>query len=340
VSSRLVRLAAAVMVSVAALPAVARPPHHTDDGFQNVPVVERAGAGVALPFFVRLVLRRFGDVGVPPPVAANDGAFLRDNASHSVPTVTWIGHATLLVQMDHVTFLTDPIWAETASPVSFAGPRRFVPPGIALAQLPRIDFVVLSHAHYDHTDVGTLRSLTNGRTRFLTPLGLGKVLRDADIGPVEELDWWQSTTVGGVEVTCVPTQHWSQRGLFDRDETLWSGWAVVGKTRRFYFAGDTGYFAGFATIGELLGPFDLAAVPIGAYEPSAMMRPFHLDPEEAVAAGLDVRGERLIGMHYGTFELTEEPIDEPSRRFRAEGVRRGIADDRVLTPAVGETRRW
>lgn len=333
-------LALLVAVGLAATPAVAQL-HHTDDGFQNVPVVERAGVTVALPFFVRLVARRFGgDAGTPPSVVPNDGVFLRDNARHSVPTVTWIGHATMLVQMDHVTFLTDPIWSETASPVAFAGPRRFVPPGIEIAHLPPIDFVVLSHAHYDHTDLDTLKRLSNGRTRFLTPLRLGDVLRDAGIGPVEQLDWWQSARVGDVEVTCVPTQHWSQRGVFDKDETLWGGWAVRGPTRSFWFAGDTGYFAGFAAIGERLGPFDLAAVPIGAYEPTAMMRPFHMDPEEAVQAGLDARATKLIGMHYGTFELTEEPIDEPPRRFHAEGKRRGLDDDRVLTPAVGETLRW
>jgi len=330
-----------VLIGALATVAVAAPPHHTGDGFQNVPVVERAGASVTIPFFARLIARRFGgDPGTPPAVVPNDGVFLRDNARHSVPTVTWIGHATMLVQMDHVTFLTDPIWSETASPVSFVGPRRFVPPGVELAHLPPIDFVVLSHAHYDHTDLATLQRLSNGRTRFLTPLRLGQVLRDAGIGPVEELDWWQSAKVGDLQVTCVPTQHWSQRGLFDKDETLWGGWAVVGPTRRFWFAGDTGYFAGFAAIGERLGPFDLAAVPIGAYEPSAMMRPFHMDPEEAVRAGLDARAAKLIGMHYGTFELTEEPIDEPPRRFRAEGLRRGLADEALLTPGVGETLRW
>jgi len=336
------RLALAVIGLGAAPPAAALPPHHAEGGgFRNVPAVRRAGASAAIPFFARMVLRRFGhDPGPPSPAVPNDGAFLRENAGHSVPTVTWIGHATVLVQMDHGTFLTDPTWNTIASPVSFAGPRRFVPPGVALERLPPIDFVVLSHSHYDHTDLPTLRRLADGRTRFLAPLGLGALLRDAGIAPVEELDWWDVTRVGALEVHCVPAQHWSQRGLTDRDETLWSGWVVVGPTRRFYYAGDTGYFAGFREIGERLGPFGLAAVPIGAYEPAAMMRVFHLDPEEAVAAALDARAERVLGVHWGTFELTLEPLDEPPRRFHAAGRARRLAAGRLLTPPVGETLRW
>jgi N-acyl-phosphatidylethanolamine-hydrolysing phospholipase D len=335
------RLAALALLGLASA-AEALPPHHkAGGGFQNVPVVRRAGASVAVPFFARMVLRRFGhDPGPPPPVVPNDGAFLRDNAAHSVATATWIGHATVLVQMDHGTFLTDPMWNEIASPVSFAGPRRFVAPGVALDRLPPIDFVVVSHSHYDHTDLPTLRALSNGRTRFLVPLGLGALLRDDGIAPVHELDWWDTIRIGALDVHCVPAQHWSQRGLTDRDDTLWSGWAVVGPTRRFFYAGDTGYFAGFREIGERLGPFGLAAVPIGAYEPAAMMRVFHMDPEEAVSAALDARAERVLGVHWGTFELTEEPLDEPPRRFQAAGRGRGHDPARVHTPAVGETHRW
>ncbi len=318
-----------------------QPPHHTGSGFENVPVVERAGPGVTVPFFVRMIAGRWWrDGSGAPPTVPNDGTFLRDNAHHSVPTATWIGHATVLVQMDHVTFLTDPTWSDTASPVDFVGPRRFVPPGVALGALPPIDFVVISHSHYDHMDVPTLRALANGTTRFLVPLRLGALLREAGIGPVEELDWWESRQVGGVRVHCVPAQHWSQRTLFDHNDTLWGGWVVVGPTRRFYFAGDTGDFAGFGEIGTRLGPIGLAALPIGAYAPAAMMRPFHLDPEEAVRAAADLRATNVLGIHYGTFELTEEPLDEPPRRFHAEGVRRGVAMERLWTPPIGATRRW
>jgi N-acyl-phosphatidylethanolamine-hydrolysing phospholipase D len=257
-----------------------------------------------------------------------------------MPSVTWMGHAGVLVQMDHVTLLTDPIWSDTASPISWLGPRRFVPPPLPIAELPPIDAVVISHAHYDHPDVDTLRALAARGTRFLVPLRVGKILREAGIGPVEELDWWESRTVRDVEVTCVPARHWSQRGLGDMNRTLWAGWVAKGPTRAFWFAGDTGYTRLFTEIGHRLGPFDLVAVPIGAYDPPAMMQPVHLNPEEALQAGMDVRAQRLLGVHYGTFDLTNEPLGDPPRRFHAEAARRGIDAARIWTPAVGETRTW
>ena len=331
--------AALVMCAVGSS-AIAAPPHHVDGGFRNVPEVARAGIDVTLPFFARRVWATITGRDGAALRVANDGAFLRDNARHSAPTVTWIGHATVLVQMDGVTFLTDPIWSERASPFDFAGPKRFQPPGIALAALPPIDFVVVSHSHYDHTDLPTLTALAATGARIFVPLELGRVLRSAGITDVEELDWWDHRDVGRVKVHCVPAQHWSARSLFDKDETLWSGWAVTGPTRRFYFAGDTGYFNGFAEIGAKLGGFDLAALPIGAYEPVAMMQPFHMNPEEAVRAARDANIKTLLGIHYGTFDLTDEPPDEPPRRFHAAAAQAGIADDRIWTPPIGETRQW
>src|SRR6185369_9371545 len=159
------------------------------------------------------------------------------------------------------------------------------------------------------------------------------------IEPVDELDWWDARDVGGVAVHFVPSQHWSGRGLGDQSATLWGGWVVVGPTRRFYFAGDTGYFPGFVEIGRRLGPFGLAALPIGAYEPSAMMRAVHLDPEEAVQAAVELGVEHALGVHYGTFDLTDEPLDEPPRRFHAAARGRGLGDA-VWTPRLGETLRW
>jgi N-acyl-phosphatidylethanolamine-hydrolysing phospholipase D len=322
--------------------ALARPPHHVDGGFRNLDPTGRAGLAVEVPFFARRIWTTFTGRDGAPALVGNDGAFLRENARHSVPTATWIGHSTVLVQMDGVTFLTDPIWSERASPLWWAGPRRYVPPGLAFDALPPIDFVVVSHSHYDHTDVPTLARIAaaGGDTRFFVPLELGALLREAGATNVEELDWWDSRTVGKVTVHCVPAQHWSARTPFDRDRTLWSGWAVTGPTRRFYYAGDTGYFSGFADIGARLGPFDLAAVPIGAYEPSAMMRPHHVDPEEALRAAIDVRADRMLGVHYGTFDLTDEPLDEPPRRFRAAAAASGVDAARVWTPPIGAVREW
>ena len=318
-----------------------RPAHHTRGGFRNVVALPRPGLDVTVPFFLRRALGTLRGRSGAPPAVANDGAFLRENARHSAPTVTWIGHATVLVQMDHVTFLTDPIWSSTASPLALLGPRRFAPPALVFADLPPIDFVLVSHNHYDHLDLATLRRLAaTGRTRFLVPLRVGELLGRAGIAPVDELDWWDARSVAGVEVHFVPSQHWSGRGLTDQSATLWGGWVVVGPTRRFYFAGDTGYFAGFSDIGRRLGPFGLAALPIGAYEPTAMMRAVHLDPEEAVRAALDLGARHTVAMHWGTFDLTDEPPDEPPRRFRAAAEAAHLGPDRAWVLAVGETRRW
>jgi len=334
----LVLLAAARPVGAAELgPA----PRDASGRFQNrAGPIAHAGPLVTLPFFLRraatTVLGRDG----APARRENDGAFLRDNAAHSVPTVTWVGHSTFLVQMDHATFLTDPIWSSTASPVSFLGPRRFVAPGIALEALPPIDFVLISHGHYDHLDLPTLAALAadHPRARFYVPLGHGPLLRARGLDRVVELDWGEHAVEGRVTIHCLPAQHWSRRGLRDQGRALWASWAVLGPRRRFYFAGDGGYSPDFAAIGEALGPFDLAALPIGAYAPPAMMRPWHLDPEEAVRAGTDLGARRMVAMHFGTFDLSDEPIDEPPRRFRAAAATTGLAPEAAWVLAVGETR--
>jgi N-acyl-phosphatidylethanolamine-hydrolysing phospholipase D len=336
IATQLVALTLAWMLAPAS-PAGAEPfgpaPRDGDGRFTNpVGPISHGGLRVRLPFFLRRMAGAFRVRPGAPGRVANDGGFLRENARHSVPTVTWIGHATLLVQMGHVTFLTDPIWSDSPSPVRFAGPRRFVQPGVALADLPAIDFVVISHNHYDHLDLPTLRALAkrSPTTRFLVPLGNAELLRDDGIERVEELDWGEQTRHGAVAI------HW----LRDQDRALWSSWAVVSADRRLYFAGDTGYFDGFAAIGRELGPFDVAAVPIGAYEPAPMMAESHLDPEQAVQASRDLDARRTLAMHYGTFDLSDEPLDEPPRRFRVAGRAAGFADDEVWVLAIGETRAF
>jgi N-acyl-phosphatidylethanolamine-hydrolysing phospholipase D len=293
-----------------------------------------AGLPVMFPFLSRKVWTSLvGRDGAPRQVSFDRDAIL-DN-----PSVTWIGHATFLMRMDGVTFLTDPMFSERASPVGFAGPKRLNPPGVPLDALPPIDFVVLSHDHYDHTDLPSLAALAKRGTRFVVGLGMGDLIREIGGEPIE-LDWWQSTEIGSVRVHCVPAQHFSGRSLGGGDQRLWAGWVVVGSSRRFYHAGDTGYFDGFRTIGERLGPIDLAAMPIGAYDPAPIMRFVHVNPEEAVRAALDVRARRVIGMHWGTFDLTDEPLDEPPRRFHAAAAAAGYQPDQAWTFAVGETRRW
>lgn len=292
------------------------------------------GAGEMFPFLMRkwwtsLVHRDGAARLVPYDPAA---------AAHN-PSVTWIGHATMLVRMDGVTFLTDPVFSERASPVSFAGPQRLVPPGVPLDQLPPLDFVTISHDHYDHADVPSIAALAARGVPFFVPLGLGELVRQAG-GSVTELDWWQEARVGPVHVHCVPSQHFSGRSLTDGNRSLWAGWVVVGPTRRFYHAGDTGYFDGFRAIGARLGPIDLAALPIGAYDPPPIMRFVHMNPEEAIQAALDLRATIALAMHYGTFDLTDEPPDEPPRRFHAEATRRALEPVVPWTLNIGETRAW
>lgn len=304
--------------------------------------IEQAGLAVTFPFFLRRAWTRLvGRPGAPERIA-NDGAFLRENARHSVPTVTWIGHATVLVQMDHVSFLTDPIWNERASPLAWVGPRRFVPPGLALEALPPIDFVLISHDHYDHLDLDTLVRLAERSpdTRFLVPLGNAALLRAAGIANVSEHDWGDVVRIAGVRVHCLPSQHWSRRGVADLRARLWAAWAVIGAERRVYFTGDAGYSRDFADAGAALGPFDLAIVPIGAYLPVAMMKPWHLDPEEAVRAGRDLRARQLLPIHFGTFDLSDEPLDEPPRRFRAAAEAAGFTGDAARVLRIGETRAF
>ncbi len=317
-------------------------PHMADAGAprQGDRFINAAGPRALPGFFTMLpfFLRKTWTSMVPRAGAARLVPYDRKALLRN-PSITWIGHSTMLVRMDGVTFLTDPIFSEHAGPLSFAGPPRLVAPGVPLAELPPIDFVVLSHSHYDHTDLPSIEQLAKRGTRFIVPLGMADLVRHAG-GEAVELDWWEDTTVGKVQIHCVPAQHFSGRTLTDTNRRLWSGWVVEGPTRRFYHAGDSGYFAGFREIGERLGPIDLAAIPIGAYAPATIMRAVHLDPEEAIQAAFDVRATRVVGMHFGTFDLTDEPPDEPPQRFHAEAARRGLDPEHAWTLDVGESRRW
>lgn len=305
------------------------------DRFMNtVGPLDRGGASVVLPFFARRIWASLLPRSGAPRRVPYDARAMMHN-----PSVTWIGHSTMLVRMDGVTFLTDPMFSERASPVSFLGPRRLVPPGVPLEALPKVDFALLSHDHYDHTDLASIRALAARGVRFVVPLGLGNLVREVG-GQARELDWWQHIEIAGVQVHCVPAQHFSGRGVTGHDRRLWAGWVVRGPTHRFYHAGDTGYGPDFVEIGRRLGPIDLAALPIGAYEPRAMMGAVHVNPEEALQIALDVRAQNAVAMHYGTFDLTDEPLDEPPRRFVAAAAARNVVADRIWILNIGETKTW
>jgi N-acyl-phosphatidylethanolamine-hydrolysing phospholipase D len=292
------------------------------------------GIRVTLPFFARRIW-----VTLRPRPGAAAWMPYDSAAIGREPSLTWIGHSTFLVRMDGVTFLTDPMFSDRASPISFMGPRRMIPPGVPLEALPAVKFVLLSHDHYDHADWSSVKQLAERGVRFVVPVGLGDWVRSAGGRPIE-LEWWQEIELDGVRIHCVPAQHFSGRSLRDQRRRLWAGWVVTGPTRRFYHTGDTGYSADFREIGRRLGPIDLVTVPIGAYLPAAMMHHVHTTPEEALQLAQDVKARRVVAMHFGTFDLSDEPLDEPPRRFRAEAERLGLEPDRAWLMKVGETREW
>ena len=257
------------------------------------------------------------------------------------PTVTWVGHSTVLVQLDGVNILTDPNWNSRTGPLSGRiGVGRYTPAGLRLDELPPIDVVLISHDHYDHLDEPTVRQLAaRFNPRFVVPLGIKAWLAERGITNVDELNWGQSVIIRDVGIVCTPAQHGSGRTLLDQGHRLWASWAVIG-SQRFYFGGDSGYAVHFKLIGQELGPFDLAALPIGSYTPPVIARPVHMSPEEALRAWSDLNAARFLGIHWGTFSLGGEPYDEPPRRLAQEVEARGLDTKAVWILKPGETVRW
>jgi L-ascorbate metabolism protein UlaG (beta-lactamase superfamily) len=267
--------------------------------------------------------------GPTPTVKADAARLARPPARGEGIRLTWIGHATWLVQLDGVSLIVDPILSEKLP--GFI--RRVVPPALSYGELPPIDAALVSHSHFDHLDLPTLARL---RAPVVAGLGVGAVVAGERL-PCAELGWWQSTRVRDVTITFVPAQHWSRRGLTDTNATLWGGFLIEGPSGRVYHAGDSGWFDGFAEIGRRFPRVDAALLPIGAYEPGWFMLPQHLNPEQAIDAFEALGARRMYGMHWGTFKLADEPLDEPPARLEAERARRGLAAERVRALAVGET---
>jgi N-acyl-phosphatidylethanolamine-hydrolysing phospholipase D len=352
--------------------------HHRPNGFQNnyTEATDKSRAD-----FLKWTLQRHRDglpkaPKTPTPVQAPDLKFVSANSGlGQQPAITWVGHATMLVQSGGMNFLTDPMFSDRASPVQFAGPKRAQAPGLSLAQLPRIDVVLISHNHYDHLDTNSVKALAaqaGGSPLFLVPLGVKAWFADLGIANVQEMDWWDKQVIelpnatlphatpqpGGTarqgaagaatEVHFTPVQHWSARAIGDRRATLWGGWSVFSPEFHWYFSGDTGYSADFTDTQKrfadrqtpaLGGGFDVALIAVGAYEPRWFMKEQHVNPAEAVQIHQDLRAKRSVGVHWGTFELTDEPLDQPPTDLAAARAAKGLAEADFSVMAIGETRK-
>ncbi len=318
-----------------------KPYHHLAKGFRNPrgsPEFTATAGDLAAFVWRRFRARTAPSVPaghVLSPAEALAG-LTRANGGESI---TWLGHASFLIRTAGKAILTDPFLADFASPVPPVGPKRFVAPPIAVGNLPPIDVLIVSHNHYDHLDAITVEALP-GKDGIVVvvPLGMGSFFRGRGYADVREVDWHQEVRLGELVITALPAIHFSRRYLFDRDRTLWMGAAIAAPSGRVYFAGDTGYGPVFRDIGERHGPFDLALVPIGAYEPRNIMVANHTTPEEAVLLADDIGARRLVAMHWGTIVLTEEAPFEPPRRFLASAAANGFGDGAAWVMRIGETR--
>ncbi len=273
----------------------------------------------------------------PKSVANKNYAFIpltEDKKS----VVTFINHATFLIQLPGLNVLTDPVFSERVSPFTFAGPKRVRRPGIEFENLPAIDVVLISHCHYDHLDIESLKRLdAKFHPIFMVPLGNESFLKENGLEHVQEMDWWQVLKVKDVAITFTQAQHWANRWPWDRNKTLWGGFMLDQEKNRIFFAGDTGYSTHFKAIQNRLGSPDLALLPIGAYAPRWFMKVHHMNPEEAVQASLDLGAKASIGMHFGTFQLTDEGIEEPVKDLELAKKKAAIPDEKFKTLDSGET---
>lgn len=257
--------------------------------------------------------------------------------------ITFINHSTFLIQTDGLNILTDPVWSERTSPFQWAGPRRMRPPGIRFEDLPDIDVVLLSHNHYDHLDTDTLRSVFHkSKPRIITPLGVKSILDKNEIYSATDLDWWQESALNNsISIQCVPAQHFSGRGTYDRDATLWCGFVIKRPAGNIYFVGDTGYHSSmFKEIGTRCAPIEVALVPIGAYKPEWFMSPIHCSPAEAVKIHLEIKSKQSIATHFGTFQLADDGLDEPAEALQKAIELEGVLPERFLIMKEGEVRKF
>ncbi len=272
----------------------------------------------------------------PELVAIDSSDEWKELDSGSTDYMVWIGHATYLINKDNLTILTDPVFSKRASPVRFAGPKRLIPPAIPIDKLPKIDVITVSHNHYDHLDLRSLKKIykANPNAIFLVPKGDKRRLERRGIENVIEFLWWEEIEIKGSKFTFTPVQHWSARGIADRNKSLWGGWFMNLKTETIYHAGDTGYSKDFIETKKRLGSPSISLIPVGAYAPRWFMKTNHVNPPEAIQIAIDLKSERNFGMHWGTFQLTDEEILEPPKLLKESLRDQGLPDNffNILRP--------
>jgi L-ascorbate metabolism protein UlaG (beta-lactamase superfamily) len=312
---------------------IQRSVHHSGDSFHNLEPTHKLQPGT---FWNMLHHQFFGDEERVPrrPIRV----VTRRSADYEIPPAsglraTWIGHASVLLEIDDQRVLVDPVFSARCSPVDWAGPERFFAPPIALDALPNIDAVAISHDHYDHLDMETIRFLAGRGTHFFVPLGIGAHLKRWGVPDpqIHDLDWYEQGERKGLQLTATPARHYSGRGVLDGDRALWASWAIVGPRHRVFFSGDSGYSPEFRRIGEKFGPFDLTLIKIGASDPT--WQEIHMSPEAAVRTHQDVRGRLLLPVHWGTFNLAYHAWNEPAERLFARATAAGV---QFALPRPGE----
>ena len=306
--------------------------HFSDGRFHNARPRPTTGFWKGLKLLLAMLFTKPADTvpGAPVPVKAITRAQLEAAPDRSLFR---LGHSTVLIKWQERYWLTDPVFSKRASPVQWAGPARFHAPPISIEELPPIAGVILSHNHYDHLDRAAVLALAAKTDVFIAPLGVGDQLKVWGVAParIEQLDWWQSTSVHGLQLTATPAQHFSGRSLRDSDQSLWCSWVIQDQTMRLFFSGDSGYFEGFKTIGDRLGPFDLTLMETGAYDPRWAF--VHMQPEQTLQAHIDLRGRWLLPIHNGTFDLAMHAWQDPFERITALAAVQGID---ITTPTMGE----
>ena len=293
------------------------------------------GENQLLSFWDILKWKMDGGAAAWPLHVANKTFTLPELAPDQRSLVTFINHSSFLLQLKDLNVLTDPMYSQRASPFRFMGPLRVREPGLKLEELPRIDLVIISHNHYDHLDLESLIAIdAKFHPLFLVPLGDEKLLKEAGIQNVREMDWWEEQIIRDHKIIFTPAQHWSGRGIFDTNKSLWGSYFILSPNFKTYFGGDTGYSSHFSEIRLKLGPPDLSLLPIGAYLPSSLMKINHMSPQEALKGHVDLGSSFSIGMHFGTFPLTDETITEPVEKLKQGNVESFIVLDH------GETKTF